>query len=45
LLFGRYLDYDRLGVKTYNLNGFEGAMKELEAATVAKIVFEINPEK
>ncbi|XP_059489363.1 D-altritol 5-dehydrogenase-like isoform X2 [Neocloeon triangulifer] len=41
----RYLDYDRLGVKSFPLSGYEEAMRNLEKATVAKAVFEINPEK
>ncbi|CAB3380057.1 Hypothetical predicted protein [Cloeon dipterum] len=41
----RYLDYDRLGVETFSLSGYGDAMKSLEAASVAKAVFEINPEK
>ncbi|KAJ0182961.1 hypothetical protein K1T71_000937 [Dendrolimus kikuchii] len=38
----RYLDYDKLGVKTYALKDYEEALKDLKAGVVAKAVFKIT---
>ncbi|XP_075988772.1 uncharacterized protein LOC142984819 [Anticarsia gemmatalis] len=37
----RYLDYHKLGVKTYRLSEYESAMKDLKAGSVAKAIFKI----
>ncbi|KAF4523333.1 hypothetical protein B566_EDAN013530 [Ephemera danica] len=41
----RYLDYKRLGVKTFPLEAHEEAMNELEAGSIAKAVFDVLATK
>lgn len=38
----RYLDYHKLGVKTYSLSEYESAIADLKAGSVAKAIFKIN---
>ncbi|XP_041970637.1 D-arabinitol dehydrogenase 1-like [Aricia agestis] len=37
----RYLNYEKLGVKTYPLSAYEEALKELKAGTISKAIFKI----
>lgn len=38
----RYLDYEKLGVKTYALKDYEEALRDLKAGTVSKAMFKIT---
>ncbi|XP_069684539.1 uncharacterized protein [Periplaneta americana] len=38
----RYLQYDKLGVKTYSLSQYEDALKALKKGTVAKAMFKME---
>ncbi|KAF9794084.1 hypothetical protein SFRURICE_013549 [Spodoptera frugiperda] len=40
----RYLDYHKLGVKTYKLSEYKEAMEDLKKGSVAKAVFKINQD-
>ncbi|XP_052739197.1 uncharacterized protein LOC112045129 [Bicyclus anynana] len=37
----RYLNYEKLGVKTYPLSGYQDALKQLKAGTISKAIFKI----
>ncbi|XP_059057766.1 D-altritol 5-dehydrogenase-like [Achroia grisella] len=39
---GRYLDYHKLGVKTYALSQYQNALDDLKVGNIAKAVFKIN---
>lgn len=38
----RYLDYKKLGVKTFKLSEYEEALKDLKAGTISKAIFKID---
>ncbi|XP_059057756.1 D-altritol 5-dehydrogenase-like [Achroia grisella] len=38
----RYIDYHKLGVKTYSLSQYQDALKDLKAGNISKAVFKIN---
>ncbi|CAH2101742.1 unnamed protein product [Euphydryas editha] len=38
----RYLDYDKLGVKTYPLSGYQDLLKDLKAGKISKAIFKIE---
>ncbi|CAH1642242.1 unnamed protein product [Spodoptera littoralis] len=40
----RYLDYHKLGVKTYKLSEYKEALEDLKKGSVAKAVFKINQD-
>ncbi|XP_045457922.1 D-altritol 5-dehydrogenase-like [Melitaea cinxia] len=38
----RYLDYEKLGVKTYPLSGYQDLLKDLKAGNISKAIFKIE---
>jgi hypothetical protein len=38
----RYLDYERLGIKTYTLSQHKAALEALKKGTIAKAIFKIK---
>ena len=38
----RYLDYEKLGIKTYCLSQYEEALQDLQNGTVAKAMFKLE---
>ncbi|KAM3955661.1 LOW QUALITY PROTEIN: D-altritol 5-dehydrogenase-like [Aphomia sociella] len=39
---GRYLDYHKLGVKTYSLSQYQNALDDLKVGNIAKAIFKID---
>jgi hypothetical protein len=42
VLVSRYLDYKRLGIKTYTLSQHKEALEALKKGTIAKAIFKIK---
>jgi len=42
VLVCRYLDYGRLGVKTYGLSQYKEALEDLKKGAIAKAIFKIQ---
>ncbi|CAB3257430.1 unnamed protein product [Arctia plantaginis] len=40
----RYVDYHKLGVKTYRLSEYEAALEDLKTGSVSKAIFKINSD-
>jgi len=38
----RYLDYEKLGIKTYSLSQYEDAFQALKEGTIAKAMFKLE---
>jgi hypothetical protein len=38
----RYLDFEKLGIKTYSLSQYEHALQALKEGTIAKAIFKLD---